>query len=916
MIDFTTVEREQRSPQTMMTTTHQRLTGGNQDSHRSTVIRTPDQRVRVFVSSTLEELAEERQAARDAITRLRLTPVLFELGARPHPPRPLYRAYLAQSDIFVGIYWQRYGWIAPGEEISGLEDEYRLATDRPKLIYVKTPASEKDPHLSRLLDRICTDGSASYKCFETAEELRGLIENDLALVLTESFALARSSQPAETAERRHDNLPVQRSPLIDRVDQTAAVRNLLLRKDVGLVTLTGAGGSGKTRLALHIASTLRQEFEDGVLFVPLAPLGDPNLVGSAVAQVLGVVEVPGRPIEVSLQEYLAAKHVLLVLDNFEHLLDATPLISRLLEHCPRLTILITSRSLLHLYEEQEFRLPPLESPDVGALPELARLSQYGAVELFVQRAREVKPKFEVTNETAPAVAGICERLDGLPLAIELAAARIKLFPPKVLLSRLDRRLPLLTTGSRDLPERQQTLRGAVEWSYDLLNDDEKQLFRWLSVFVGGFTLDAAGAVCEVKSTLPVEQSAVHTVGSTVLASIESLLDKSLLWVEEGLGGEPRFGMLETIREYAGDRLAESDEQEEVRRRHSEVFLSLAEKAEPELARAEQRVWLDRLEADHGNLRAALEWSLSPHGDVAVGLRLGGALWRFWYMRGYFREGSNWLTRLLLHTGDLAARPRAAVLRGAGAMAYGQRRYDDAARLFTDARRIYQEIHDRAGEAACLNNLAVLCDEQGDTKAARAVHEEALACRRELRDKGGIAQSTGNLGALAHARGDYEHARVLYEESLALERELGNIGGAAITLSNLGELAIHARDPKGAALLFVEALQLGVELGDREIVSNCLDGLGYVAFANGQVLQAATLHGAAEGARATVELPLRPAEIAQHEQHVAMLHRALGEVAFTQTWSRGREMPLEQAVSHALAAADAEEDPKCPGSCSR
>lgn len=876
----------------------------------SSAIRTPDQRLRVFVSSTLEELGEERRAAREAIEHLRLTPVLFELGARPYPPRPLYRAYLAQSDIFIGIYWQRYGWTAPGEELSGLEDEYHLATDRPKLIYVKAPAPECEPHLSRLLDRIRDDDGVSYKLFETAGELRDLIENDLALVLSESFALAQFPGPGGRTQQSHDSLPVQRNQLVDRTSVTAAVRRLLLQEDVGLVTLTGAGGSGKTRLALHVAATLRSSFEDGVHFVPLASVADPDLVISAIAQTLHVWETPDQPLLETLSDYMYARHLLLLLDNFEHLLDATPMVSLLLQRCPKLTILATSRSLLHLREEREIRVPPLEVPDVQALPELAQLSQYGAVELFVQRAREVKPGFEVTNETAPAVAGICQRLDGLPLAIELAASRVKLFPPKNLLSRLERRLPLLVTGARDLPERQQTLHSAIEWSYDLLDGDEKRLLRRLSVFVGGFTLNAAHAVCEMERALPMQEDAGRGESSAFLAGVESLLDKSLLWVQEGPGGEPRFGMLETIGEYAEDRLAESDEQAKVQRRHSDVYLNLAETAEPELAKAKQVAWLGRLEADHDNLRAALERSLLPNGDIEVGLRLGGALWRFWYIRGHRREGRAWLEKLVARAGKQATATRAGALRGAGGMAYGQRRYDEAARLFTDALRIYQELRDPEGEAACLNSLAVLRDEQGDGRAARALHEEVLARRRELGDTSGIAQSVGNLGALAHREGHYRQARTLYEEGLALEHELGNIGGAAITLSNLGELAIHSGDPRRAAPFFGEGLELGAELGDREIVTNCLDGLGYVAFAYGQLPQAVRLHGAAEGIRATAELPIRPTEIPKYEVHVAGLRHALGERAFARGWRKGLAMPLEQAVSEALTVAEA--DPGCPG----
>src|SRR5215831_2113214 len=455
------------------------------------VIRTPDQRVRVFVSSTLDELAPERAAAREAITQLRLTPVLFESGARPYPPRELYRAYLAQSDIFVGIYWQRYGWVAPSMQVSGLEDEYQLAGEKPRLIYLKTPAPAREPRLQALLDRIRGEETASYQKFATADELRERLANDLAQLLTERF----TSPPETAVHARPAPVPIPRSPLIDRAQEVALVQDLVQRADVGLVTLTGPGGVGKTRLAIQVATDLAPQFADGVAFVGLSALTDPDLVEPTVARALQVPEANGKSIDERLLEYLRPRELLLLLDNAEHLLAAAPLATQGLDAAPRLKLLVTSREPLRVRDERVVPVLPLALPDAEPPPDLDRLSQVPAVALFVERVREVQPEFALTADNAQAIAEICRRLDGLPLALELAAARSTVLPPEALLARLEHRLPLLVHGARDLPERQQTLRNTIAWSYDLLDESDKALFRRLAVFAGGFTLEAVEAVC-------------------------------------------------------------------------------------------------------------------------------------------------------------------------------------------------------------------------------------------------------------------------------------------------------------------------------------------------------------------------------------------------------------------------------------
>src|SRR6266700_1671048 len=608
-----------------------------------TLIRTPEQRVRVFVSSTLDELAPERAAAREAITQLRLTPVLFESGARPYPPRELYRAYLAQSDIFLGLYWQRYGWVAPTMQVSGLEDEYQLSGGKPKLIYVKTPAPEREPRLQALLDRIRTEDAASYQKFATPEELCEQIANDLALLLTERF----TSPPQAPVPARLAQSPVPRSRLIDREQERAQAQALLQREDVGLVTLTGPGGVGKTRLAMQVAADLAPRFTDGVAFISLAALKDPTLVVPTVARGLGVSQTGDDSLDERLLAYLQPRDVLLVLDNFEQLVAAAPLAAQTLELATRLKLLVTSRASLRVRDEQIVPVPPLTLPDPGHIPDLEHLVQIPAVALFVARAREARPDFTLTSENAAPIVETCQRLDGLPLALELAAAVLSLLSPAALLARLEHRLPLPSRGARDLPERQQTLRNTIAWSYDLLEAGEQQLFRRLSVFAGGFTLEVVQAVCVFEAFET--SSPAQADDGAVLEQLAHLLDKSLVQAQQSTGGEPRFTLLETIREYATEQLAASGEEATLQQRYAHYFLKLAEEVEPHLSSPEGDIWLERLEREDANLRAALAWSKADQDAVETGLRLAGVLYYYWFLLGSLREGRTWLEEMLART---------------------------------------------------------------------------------------------------------------------------------------------------------------------------------------------------------------------------------------------------------------------------
>jgi predicted ATPase len=694
------------------------------------VIRTPDQRLRVFVSSTLQELAPERVVAREAIAQLRLTPVLFELGARPHPPQDLYRAYLEQSDIFIGIYWQRYGWVAPTMEISGLEDEYWLARGKPQLIYVKTPAPDREPRLKDLLAQIQQEGVVSYQKFSETAELGELIANDLALMLTERFVLGEAEPAPPEPAPPVMNLPAQRNALVGREPEVARARDFLRRPAIGMLTLTGPGGAGKTRLALDVARGLAHDFPDGVVFVPLDAVREPAQVAGAVARALDVRAGAGQSIAESLLEYLRPRRLLLVLDNFEQVTAAGPQIAEWLTEAPGLKTLITSRAPLHVRGEQELAVPPLEVPDPDSAPRPDRLLRTAAVALFVQRAQDVRPDFQLTAENAAAVAEICRRLDGLPLALELAAARIRVLPPHALLARLERRLPLLTGGARDLPARQQTIRDAIAWSYDLLAPAGQRLFRRLAVFVGGCTLDAAAVVSGPDGAADAD----------TLDGIAALTDANLLQVVSRDDDEPRFHMLSMIREYAQEQLEAHDEAGAVRAAHARYYLALAEGARPALASGAPGAPLARLEAERDNLRAALEWA-AESGEVELELRLARAL-------------PAPLPALSRGEGRSPVIDALSIL---GMLAYKEGEYARAETLFGSSLALLREAGDRSGVAAALVNLGAVAYQQGLYVQASGLWTEGLAGCAEIGDSQAAAHCLAGLAQIAAAQHQAERA---------------------------------------------------------------------------------------------------------------------------------------------------------------
>jgi predicted ATPase/transcriptional regulator with XRE-family HTH domain len=702
------------------------------------------------------------------------------------------------------------------------------------------------------------------------------------------------------------NLPVQPTALLGREEEVRQVVAALRRADARLVTLTGPGGIGKTRLAFQIAADLLGDFADGVWLVPLSRLTDPSLVLPAVAQTLGVSEQGGRPLLETLRAHLRDKRLLLLLDNFEQVVGAAGEVGALLGSAPALKLLVTSRVPLRLRGEQRFPVPPLALAQPGRIPSSDHLTRYAAEALFVERAGRVRPDFAVTAANAAAIAEICARLDGLPLAIELAATRIAVLSPEALLARLSGRLKLLTGGARDVDERQQTMRATLAWSEDLLGPEEQRLFRRLAVFVGGCTLEAAEAVC-------IAPEGAEPLGVDLLDSVESLVEQSLVQRREE-GGETRFGMLHVIREFALERLEASGEGEALRRAHAAHFLALVEQAEPELTRPEAAIWLDRLEREHDNLRAALAWA-QEQGEAERGLRLVAALFRFWWARGHLREGRAWAEGLLMleagqraeavagtpgtARGGVGARLRARALLAGGGLAMDLDEDATARTWLEQAAALARTAGDRHTTARVLNSLGMVAVGANDLERAETRYAESLALNRELDDRRGIAVTLNNLGDVAVYQGDLERATVALTEALALARELGDRDHTAMCLQNLGRVAHKRGEVARAETLQREALVLFRDLGDPRHCSEALERLAGTAGAARHGERAARLLGAVAAVRATLGTPQPALERAETDAAVAPARAALGENAWAAAFAAGRALPLEQAIAEAL-----------------
>jgi predicted ATPase len=860
------------------------------------LIRTPDQRVRVFVSSALQELAAERRAVRDAITELRLVPVMFELGARPHPPRNVYQAYLAQSQVFVGIYWQSYGWVAPGEQMSGLEDEYRLSAGMPRLIYVKSPAPDREPRLAEMLNRIKDSGDVSYQRFSDPEELQNLVQNDLAVLLSERFEMAHAGA-GQAQEALASALPVPATPLVGREREAEAASELVLREGVRLVTLTGPGGVGKSRLALEVAGRLGSGFADGVRFVDLAPVQRADLVAAAIAAGLGL-RTSGGPLIADVKAYLSPRRLVLLLDNFEQVTVAAPLVAELLAAAAGLVVLVTSRTVLRLSGEHEFPVAPLPAPSAGTAggPQLDDLRQYASVRLFVERAHAAAPGFELTSENAEAVAEICRRMDGLPLAIELAAARSRLLPPQALLARLDNRMSLLIEGARDLPERQRTLRNTLDWSFGLLSAAGQALFSRLGVFPGTFDLEAAEALGGAYGSAPAGQDQAEEIIDT----LSSLVDASLIRDAERTD-QPRFSLLETIREYARERLRESGQWKEAHDRHAAHFLKLAESAQAGLEGPGQVAWLDRLEAEHDNLGAAISWLLDQD-QPAAALQLGAMTWQYWWLRGHTEENARYGEVIVASGEKLPPGQLGYAQIGLGVLLILSGGKARAQVLFEQALALFRRLGDKRGTAIAtgyLGHLAALRDDYGK---ARKLLTESLASPQELGDDVSIALMYNFLGQIPLRQGDNDAAARVFSQGLDAARRVTDRFPLLISLYDLARSSQAREDLTGAAGFLREGLSVASDAGDESSVGYYLQRLAALARQRDDPDRAVRLLAAADAllqAAGTGWLLAYAATMPPDDDTVPGLRSRMGDATFQQAWAQGAAMGRQRAVEYAL-----------------
>jgi predicted ATPase/transcriptional regulator with XRE-family HTH domain len=707
---------------------------------------------------------------------------------------------------------------------------------------------------------------------------------------------SRPETAMEQTGERPTNLRAPLTRLIGRHNELLDIRRYLLVENTRLLTVTGPPGIGKTRLCLQAGVDLLDSFADGLFFVSLTSVTDAPSLLDALASTLGLEKPAGDQTMPTLIEHLKGKEILLLLDNFEQVMLAAPRVVELLEACPRLRIIVISREALHVRGEQQYPVPPLDLPDVARIPPVEALSGYSAVALFIERARAAQPNFSLDDENAQAVVAICAHLGGIPLSIELIAARVTMLPPQALLERIARghgveQLQLLTGGALALPARHRTLRDAIDWSYDLLDEGERKLFARLSIFVDGCTLAAAEAVCDAPGDLQ----------GGAFAGIAALLDKNLLAQEHRprRSCETRLVMLEVIRQYAAERLKATGETA-VAKWQAEYYLALAEAADPQLTSAEQKLWFDRLECDHNNLRAALMWTLQ-NGEVEMAGRLSAALVRFWDIHSHFTEGRHWLERVLTEFGDeLPVHLKADMLRGAGALAQAQGDFGRASELLGKGLVLQRKIGNESGIARSLNNLALVSMDQGHFTQAAELLEESLALRRRLEDHSGIAAVLSNLGLVEMYRSEFGRAVQLFEESLAIRRRSGDRVGCAIALCNMGEASRRQADYARARTFFVEAIRSLEDLDDPDLLLGSLGGLATIAAIQEQPEYAARLFGVEEALRESLGMPLPPVDQEEYARHVAGVRDLMDESTFRRAWAEGRSMTIEEAVRYAVS----------------
>ena len=767
-------------------------------------IKTPDQKLRVFISSTIEELANERKAAAEAISKLRLTPVMFELGARPHPPRNLYKAYLEQSQIFVGIYWNSYGWVAPDMDISGLEDEYQLAIDKPKLIYIKKTSAQRSDRLETLILQIQGSNSVSYRKFSELNEFVELLENDLALLMSERFFEEDHKSTAAIIQPKCI-LPTIRDSFIGRESELERLKNMIEDSGTALVTISGPGGTGKTRLALQLAEEMGKEFKDGAWFIPLAAISDPESVAATIANHLGLFDGGKQPIKLTLMGWLRDKQGLLILDNFEQILDAALLVSELIETCGLLKILVTSRSALHIRGEFLFPLDQLKVPERQTSFSSEEIKAYPAVELFIQRVKEINPNFSADEDSLHSIGEICQRLDGLPLAIELAAVRTQSLSVGALLQRMDRSLNILTKGSRDMPARQQTLRSAIDWSYNLMDEASRQWFRRMAIFSEGWTLESAESL---MSDWPDSFSDSLTV-------MDRLVDLGLIRLIGTNGaqrnGEPRYYMLQTVREFALEKLEQAGEKMETLQCNLEHITDLLDEISPLTWSANPSPVLNQIESDYQNVQNAFQYAVDTNQKI-YSWRIIGSMGGYWISRGRHSEAMRWIEKAGI---ELSIVQDPGLVEQIGLANIGKALYSSgmvnqylpkAVEIFKESAKIFESLGEGRLVARVKTFLGVTQISTGDMEAVSNLYE-AIELGKKYDDKMAVVSSMTFIVEGLQAMGRMDEAVDLLTKAEQIANSWGSAFGLGITSLQRGVLLFAKNEFKEASVFYERALNL-------------------------------------------------------------------------------------------------------------